>query len=270
MLTKSKNVIKNSFPGLTNAARELRGTVNGIRYSSRPGPRFDCPICNYNGPFLSHQWGGSANYEIKHTQCPRCELYERHRLQFLVIRDLVKRFDFSRKSVLHFAPEPRLSKLLKANFQTHHTADLFEPGMDYVVDITRMPFRDASYDMIYASHVLEHVQQDDAALREIVRVLKPGGIAILPVPVVSPHTIEYGAANEFEFGHVRAPGPDYFERYRAFFDRVQVRTSANFSPRHQLYTYENRSIYPTANSPHRIGMEGEMHLDYVPICYVNK
>jgi len=115
--------------------------------------------------------------------------------------------------------------------------------------------------------VLEHVDKDHKALQEIHRVLSPKGIAILPVPVVSPKTIEYPESNPYEFGHVRAVGVDYFKRYETVFAKVEVFSSSDFDARNQLYTYEDRSIFPTEKSPLRLPMPGEKHADYVPVCF---
>ena len=51
------------------------------------------------------------------------------------------------------------------------------------VDITNILYEDNSFDVILCSHVLEHVIDDQKAMRELFRVLKPGGWAILQVPI---------------------------------------------------------------------------------------
>ena len=86
----------------------------------------------------------------------------------------------------------------------------------------------SSVEFLMASHVLEHIKEDEAAIAEVVRVLSPGGIAILPVPIVAPRTIEYPRPVPTEFHHVRAPGLDYYDRYRKHFARVEVHTSEDF------------------------------------------
>jgi ubiquinone/menaquinone biosynthesis C-methylase UbiE len=86
--------------------------------------------------------------------------------------------------------------------------------------------KDNSFDCVYASHVLEHIKEDDRALSEIKRVLTPSGIAVLPVPIVSATTIEYPKA--YEFGHVRSLGDDYFEKYEKFFTKVKTFSSNDF------------------------------------------
>lgn len=124
--------------------------------------------------------------------------------------------------------------------------------------------------MILYSHrtFLEHIDDDQKALSEIRRVLKPHGIAVLPVPIVSVKTIEYEQPNPHECGHVRSPGQDYFERYAQHFSTVDVMSSRDFPEEYQLYSYEDRTLWPTEQMPLREAMAGERHPDYVPICVV--
>ncbi len=249
---------------LTGPHGVLRRISEGtLKLALRRRPRFQCPICDYRGPFKHYR---DAHHWIRDTRCPRCASYERHRLQFLVMRELGQTHDFANMAMLHVAPEPVLKILFERQFAVYHSADLDRRGVDYRVDLRAMPFADASYDLVYASHVLEHVKQDERALAEIRRVLGPSGVALLPVPILSPHTIEYPGPNAHEFGHVRAPGLDYFERYRKVFGSVRVWSSRDFDPIHQLYTQEDRSRFPTRASPHRLPMLGECHPDYVPVC----
>ena len=143
------------------------------------------------------------------------------------------------------------------------------PDVDYNFDLQeRVPFQDGSFDIVFASHVLEHISDDNHAIAEIRRVIRPGGFAILPVPIVSEVTIDYPEPNLFETGHVRAPGYDYFDRYRKHFDRVEEFTSESFSDKYQLYIYEDRSNFPSKESPLRTPMLGTKHNDVVPVCFV--
>lgn len=230
------------------------------------GPSFECPVCGYQGRFLPL---APLSGVRKYAQCPECSALERHRLQFLVMDSLLKTLPCSSVSVLHFAPEPFFRDFLQRRCAQYATADLSMAGVDYLVDLTALPFADASYDLVFASHVLEHIQDDRAALAEIRRVLKPGGIAVLPVPLLSDHTVEYPAPNPAEAFHVRAPGySDYFERYLEFFPRVDVVTSDNLPEKYQLYIYEDRSSFPSQTCPLRPAMVGDRHIEAVPICYV--
>jgi SAM-dependent methyltransferase len=227
-------------------------------------PRFVCPICNYEGPFADFR--SFAGFR-KHAICPSCGSLERHRLQYLVAADCLKGLGAQRR-MLHVAPEKFLSAIFSVQFPAYETADLFMKGVNHKVDLTNLPFPDASYDVVFASHVLEHISDDRRAIGEIRRILRSGGIAILPVPVVCEKTIEYPEANPLEAGHVRAPGPDYFERYKEYFSTVKVASSTAYSEKYQLFVYEDRSCWPTKECPLRPPMQGERHSDFVPVCYV--
>jgi SAM-dependent methyltransferase len=229
------------------------------------GEKFNCPVCNYTGGFVtvSPPTGARAN-----AQCPRCCSLERHRLQYLVFDDLKKSVDFSTKSCLHIAPENFFREHFSRVFSKYHTADLCAKNVDFNFDLCDIPLEGSSYDFVYASHVLEHIADDTKALKEIKRILKPGGIAVLPVPIVSNQTIEYSEPNPNEEMHVRAPGPDYFKRYEIIFSRVDIFSSSCFEGKYQTWVFEDRSVYPTATSPHRQPVTGLKHQDFVAVCYV--
>jgi SAM-dependent methyltransferase len=236
-----------------------------FRQLNRHKQSFTCPVCNYQGPFMDmNSFAGSR----KHVRCPQCGALERHRLQYLVVMEVFQTLNVSGKKMLHFAPEPFLSRIFSKRFGKYETADLFMKGVDHRVDLQNLPFADGSYDFVFASHVLEHVPDDRKAIQEIRRILKPNGVAILPVPVVCAKTVEYPAANPHEAYHMRAPGLDYFEKYKPFFSRVETRTSDLLPEKYQVYIYEDRSVWPTKSCPLRPPMPGEKHIDVVPICYV--
>jgi Methyltransferase domain len=225
--------------------------------------RFACPICGYVGVFLNVT---RDTGERQHALCPRCRHLERHRLQWLVVNKLQQKLDFAKLRVLHMAPERFISTRLRSSCASYVSADLYKTDADRREDLTNLSFDDGSFDLVYCSHVLEHIKDDQAAIREVRRVLAPGGIAVLPVPIVSDVTVEYAAPNPHECGHVRAPAIDYFERYKPFFSSVEVLSSADFDSRHQLYIYEDRSHWPTPTLPDRRPSPGTKHSDYVPIC----
>ena len=228
--------------------------------------RFDCPICSYHGPFRNHNAKPGLR---KHAICPKCGAKERHRLQFVVLHSVLAQINSSQLRMIHFAPETFFRTFFSARFAKYETADLDKQGVDHLVDLQSLPFSDNSYDFVFASHVLEHIPDDISAVKEIKRVLSPNGIAILPVPVVSHKTVEYPKANPNEANHVRAPGFDYFDRYRAHFSRVELFSSDSFSgTNHQLHIYEDRQKWPTRECPLRPPMEGEKHLAIIPVCFV--
>ena len=102
--------------------------------------------------------------------------------------------------------------------------DLYNPQADEVIDITSINYDDNVFDIIICSHVLEHIPKDELAMSELFRVLKPGGLAIIQVPISSVlvETFEDSSIIEPEdrekyFGqkdHVRIYGTDYIKRLK--------------------------------------------------------
>jgi SAM-dependent methyltransferase len=225
--------------------------------------KFNCPICNYIGPFLSIRPKTGKRY---HAQCPQCGAFERHRLQQLTLNILEKKYDFSTMHLLHFAPEHFFSDYFKQRVRIYETADLLMNNVDYQVDITSLPFNNETFDVVFASHVLEHVKDDEAALKEIARILTYRGIAILPVPILAETTIEYPIPVPFEAYHVRAPGKDYFNKYKKYFSTVIEYCSEDFDDIYQTYVYENRYNLPNNLMPYRPSLSGIKHSDCVPLC----
>ena len=224
---------------------------------------YTCPICGYVGPFASDI---ALTGRRPNAQCPNCWCSERHRTQSQVMDILAKRYDFSTLSILHVSPEAFLADRFKAEFGTYTSANLeMKPGIDMTLDLTdcdELP--DASYDVIYASHVFEHIPDDLAAGRNVHRLLKDGGFAVLPVPIVCRSTVEFPRVVETEYGHVRGPGPDYFDRFRDRFD-IELFTSEDLDDRNQVWVYEDRSRYPTKWAPYRTPSAGKRHVDIVPV-----
>jgi len=110
------------------------------------------------------------------------------------------------KRVLHFAPEPWFSKMLRGSTSEYTTADYLQEGCDLKLDMCAMPeIADHSLDTLIACDVLEHVPSESAALREIQRVLRPGGTAILTVPEAN------GLDSKFELP-IGAPPEEMLEK----------------------------------------------------------
>jgi len=125
--------------------------------------------------------------------------------------------------VLHFGPEYTLFTKLKNLRNIHYiSADLSSPIAAVTMDITDTDAEDDSFDVVLCIHVLEHVMDDLKAMRELHRVLRPGGWAIIQSPVETERakTFEDPAivnpvARESAFGqrdHVRIYGRDYKDR----------------------------------------------------------
>lgn len=244
--------------------RRIRLPSPLFKMANRSKARFECPICRYQGPFRdADSYAGPR----LHAECPKCGALERHRLQYLVVVEILNGRDLSKWRMLHCAPEQFFSRIFSSRIGQYETADLCRRGVQHQVDLQNLPFKDATYDFIFASHVLQHIPDDEKAIAEIRRVLKAGGIAVLPVPVVCEKTIEYKEPNPGESYYWRLPGLDYFDRYRAHFATVESRNSADLPEKYQTYSYEDRSVWPTPACPLRPPMAGRRHVDFVPVCY---
>ncbi|HUG38310.1 MAG TPA: class I SAM-dependent methyltransferase [Candidatus Limnocylindrales bacterium] len=123
--------------------------------------------------------------------CPLCGASDRDRLYALYLADRLARRGSGRTTVLDIAPSEPLRRMLgrlaagPGGELIHRTADIACTDVDERIDITDMRgYADASIDVFICSHVLEHVGDDRAALRELYRVLAPGGWGILMVPIL--------------------------------------------------------------------------------------
>jgi predicted SAM-dependent methyltransferase len=120
---------------------------------------------------------------------------------------------------------------------------------------------------VFASHVLEHVIDDDRAMKEIRRVLRCGGVALLPVPIHGDTTDEYPEPNPTETNHVRCPGRDYFDKMAAVFSSVRVFSSEDFSDQFQLFSYEDLNGRLSPSKYMWSYLLGKPHEEYVPVCH---
>ena len=111
--------------------------------------------------------------------------------------------------MLHFAPEPALQKRFREQFGTYETADIARANVDHQIDMRGMAtIPDSSFDIVVASHVLEHIKEDHQAIREVARV--PGARrdrAAAGADRRAEQTIEYPRPVPTEFNHVRRRGP---------------------------------------------------------------
>ena len=209
-------------------AFRLKTFVRKLRFN---GSKYHCPICvsnlrclrpkGFSFPVLSEKAVIGGGYRLN-AQCPVCKSTDRERLLYLY---LSKRTDVfkDRVKLLHVAPEPGLSACFKNSLNIDYlTADISSSEVMVKMDITDIGYPDGSFDIIICNHVLEHIIDDIKAMRELCRVLKPGGWGILQVPIslVLEQTFEdfsvtEPAAREEVFGqsdHVRIYAMDYVER----------------------------------------------------------
>jgi SAM-dependent methyltransferase len=211
-------------------------------------PAWHCPICASRRRFL-HVLGR------RWAMCWACGALERHRLLWLVLSELLAHPGASAWRVLHMAPEFQISRALATMCRSYVTADLERSDVAIRCDLTALPFRDESFDLVIACHVLEHIKNDREAVNEIARVLCRGGIASVPIPIEAERTIEYPTPQER--GHVRAPGLDYYEdRLGSLFTEIRIFTSSDYPWEYQLWAYS-----PIRANAYRPALPGKRHAE---------
>ena len=186
------------------------------------GEGVECPCCG--GKFRRFVPYG-VRPRRPHAQCPSCGSVERHRLLWLYLRERTDLFVRAQR-LLHVAPEEGFQERLRTIPGLRYaSADLASPLAGVRADVQRLPFADAAFDSLFCHHVLEHVPDDRMAMRELLRVLRPGGWALLQSPLRSDQaetdedpSIVDPRERERRFGqrdHVRVYGRDYADRLRA-------------------------------------------------------
>lgn len=179
--------------------RNLLGKIDilstRVQYASQKGNGFVCNFCNHQYKkfvprYPSHEDAPALNkYQVvggdgENVFCPYCGSTCRERL---VLYFLQNKVDCQNKRVLHLSPEKKLFDFLNKQANVI-TADI-EPGFYKLIDkqvmfsdARKLPFDNESFDMVIANHIMEHIPEDTIAMKEILRVLKPGGRAIVQIP----------------------------------------------------------------------------------------
>ena len=189
-------------------------------------------------------------YEVQRQNVlsPSTLSLERHRLLWLYLTNETNFFT-SKKKVLHMAPEQCfLSRFKKLNHE-YITADIDSPIADVKADIVNLPFTDNSFDVVLCNHVLEHIQDDTKAMKELFRVMKKGGMGIFQVPQDLNRDVTFEdnsitdpkeRAKIFgQYDHVRVYGRDYFDKLRSVGFKVEEvnysqKVSSELSSRYRL------------------------------------
>jgi SAM-dependent methyltransferase len=159
---------------------------------------------------------------------------ERHRLMWLYLERKTNFFtNPNLQKLLHFAPEQAFyQRFRKQPNLKYTTTDLLSPLADVKADICDLPFADNRFDLIFCNHVLEHIPNDEKAMQELFRVMKPGGMGIFQVPqdVSRKTTFQDDSiidakerAKIFgQYDHVRVYGLDYFDKLKSVGFKVEV------------------------------------------------
>lgn len=180
--------------------------------------------------------------------CISCGSSDRDRLVALFLaQSNIPQNKTETPQLLHIAPEFALSNWIKKNTTLRSTqADNREKGyaLSYSkkvekADIQHLLYPSDSFDWIICNHVLEHVDDDLKAMKELFRVLKPNGQGVLQVPIAlglektieaKPHWNEIDCDRELgQWDHKRLYGMDYLDRLSSVGFKVQLWSPSNES-----------------------------------------
>lgn len=227
--------------------KKLRGAYQKVLGQVYRGNKYYCPYCEHNfRKLLSDGFDLPVIKEKKiigagrrdNCTCPRCFSKDRDRLIYLYLKYKTDIFSGSLK-LLHIAPEAWLKELFQRIPNLDYTAGVkdgdnmgyYYDRMTREMDITNLEMKADLYDTIICNHVLEHIPDDIQAMKELYRVLKPGGWAILQVPISpfleqsyeDPDIITEKSREKYfgQFDHVRIYGQDYFSRLESVGFKVE-------------------------------------------------
>jgi SAM-dependent methyltransferase len=205
------------------------------------GNAVSCNVCNWHGKaFADDHWHPG-------TVCPNCGSQVRHRLLTATLdgrchsKELAESVLIAGKDIIHFAPERQLRERIQASSKTYVTADYDRGDCDLKLDMSSMPsITDGTFDIAIACDVLEHVPDDLAAMRELYRILRGGGTAVLSIPQMDPPSVTDSdplitdpSERERRFGqkdHVRMYGDDFTDRLCEAGFTVTTVTEKDFEP----------------------------------------
>ena len=217
----------------------LGQTRNSINYLLNWGHGRYCPVCKKS----SRKFGKFGLDLRDDAKCFYCGSLERHRLTWLYFERMTNLFDKNPKKMLHVAPEVCFEKRLSRRLGDGYvSADIVSQRAMVRMDITNIQFNDDTFDVIYCSHVLEHVVNEKSALLEFYRVLKRDGWAILLVPIFGEKTFEDSSITSPQkrlelFGqedHVRTYGSDYIQRLEKVGFSVKLSKASDFLSQEEI------------------------------------
>ncbi len=200
---------------------DKNGSRNGI------DDDYYCPICDKSvSRFLPYN-------NRRNAKCPYCNSLERHRLIWLFFNQRTNLFD-DKVKMLHIAPEPIFAEKFLENKNIDYITGDINITNKYVkekIDIQKIQYANDTFDIIYCSHVLEHVPNDLMAMRELRRVLKPEGWAVLQVPI-NDNLVETLEKDEYntpelrtkyygQYDHLRLYGRDYIGKLKSVGFKVE-------------------------------------------------
>ncbi len=209
-LKKIKIKIKHSYYNISSLL-----LINGELY---------CPICdrsfNKMNPHVGTYFikGDPVDHFTKDAHCPSCNLDLRHRFFYAVFKKMYS--SPSNINLLHFAPEYPIYKIFKKLIKNYTPADI-DPSLYYEaekIDATNTNLPSQFYDVVIFNHILQFIKEDQLAIKELARILKPGGTLFIAVPLYGEKTSDGNDLSpndrNLQFGaphHLRMYGKDVKE-----------------------------------------------------------
>lgn len=194
--------IKNSVPYITfrRYNKALRRAVKLPRYL---GTEYRCPVCQVGLRAFKPMWKSYGRdverfgyvhrhaemetFNLKAFTCPKCDATDRERLMAIYLDGIWPSLEGGGGGrLIDFAPAYPLSqKIRRYPSIEYRSADLSRADVQEHIDLTDIGYPDESVDIFLCSHILEHIPDDRRAMRELLRILKPGGFGLILVPLVT-------------------------------------------------------------------------------------
>jgi len=206
-----------AYGGVKQVSNLIIGTFH-VRFgkdllTKRASDACYCPCCEWKGPTFYPYFAGG--YTTLNAVCPQCDSHARHRGHVEYYKEHLHLFS-KNGELIYFAPEQGiLPKLLAAPSLNVKTSEYSqEKKSDYHLNIMNIDISDDSVDLVICHRVIEHVPDDKKAMKEIYRILKPGGTAIISVPISYDveDTIDFGVANPLCDDHFFEYGKNFIKR----------------------------------------------------------
>ena len=142
----------------------------------------------------------------KPPRCKQCQSLERHRQLRQVYAQMPDGY-LSGLDVLQLSPDIGVDPEWFGSYEV----SVFQG--DNSLDLEAIDRADASYDLVICNHVLEHVANDRKGLRELMRIIRPGGFIqiTVPAPYTRAVTVDWGYPKEEAHGHYRGYGSDFLQ-----------------------------------------------------------
>lgn len=215
--------------------KKVKKIRNNLFKLLHPGNKYYCLYCNKTyGKFIHEgvKAGVFKKYTIAgggyktNTRCPNCGSVDRARLLALFFKLRTDAF-YKKTDILHISPNKSIADLLCKYSNINHVVGALEPDEfkkynPIRMDVQKIDLCDNQFDIVICCHIIEHVADDDSAIREIYRILKPKGFAVLQVPLalnlrktLEEKSLKTSKERKTAYGqtdHLRLYGIDYFDK----------------------------------------------------------